>query len=172
MEDENKKSVLDDLLKDTEKKLQEIANVGITSENLDNLGKLIDIHKDIKNEDYWKTKGEYYMYREDYGNYGNYSGGRSRDSRGRYMGEDSYGRRGRGRYRGHDYLDNVYEDYNRYSEGHDMMNRGNYGAKEDTVKSLDYMMESVACFVDMLKEEASPEEMEIIRKYTRKISEM
>lgn len=173
MEEENKKSVLEDLLKKTEKKLEEIATVGITTENLDNLGKLIDIHKDIKNEDYWKAKEENYMYREDYGNYGNYGGGRSRDSRGRFMGmnEDTYGRRGR-RYRGHDYLDNMNEDYTRYQEGRDMVNRGNYGAKEDTVKSLDYMMESVACFVDMLKEEASPEEMEIIRKYTRKISEM
>lgn len=170
MENEENKSVLDKLCKKTEEKLEEIEKVGITSENLDNLGKLIDIHKDIKNEDYWKAKEEFYMYRENYGNYSNYSGGRSRDSRGRYTTSGSYGRRGN--YRGHEMLDSMHEDYGRYSEGRESYNRGNYGAKEDTMKSLDYMMESVACFVDMLKEDASPEEMEIITKYARKISEM
>ena len=41
------------------------------------------------------------------------------------------------------------------------------------MKSLEYMMQSVVDFVEMLKEEAkSQEEMEIIKKYTRKISEM
>lgn len=109
------------------------------------------------------------MYREDYGNYGNYSGGRSRDSRGRYMGDNTYGRR---RYRGHDYIDNMDEDYTKYQEGKEMVNRGNYGAKDDTMKSLEYMMESVVGFVEMLKKEASPEEMNVIREYSRRISEM
>lgn len=171
MEEENKENILDELTNEIEEKIKKIKEVGITSENLDNLSKLVDIHKDIKNEDYWKTKEEMYMYRDDYMNYGNYGGGRSRDSRGRFMGEDNYGRRGR-RYRGHDYIDNMDKDYTRYQEGKEMVNRGNYGAENDTVKSLEYMMDSVVCFVDMLKKDASPEEMNIIREYSRKISEM
>lgn len=169
--EENKqeeKRIKDQIIEETENLMFQIKEQGIDANNVDLLGKLVDIHKDLKNEDYWKKKEEYYMYREDYGNYG---GGRSRDSRGRFMGEDNYGRRGR-RYRGHDYIDNMNEDYTRYQENKDMADRGNYGAKEDTMKSLEYMMESVACFVDMLKKDASPEEMNIIREYSRKISEM
>ena len=53
------------------------------------------------------------------------------------------------------------------------MNRGNYGAKDDTMKSLEYMLESVVDFVEMLKKDTnSQEEMDLIRKYTREISEM
>lgn len=170
--EENKDELLKKIKEQTEKKLKEISEVGITAENLDNLYKLIDIHKDLENENYWKVKEENYMYRDDYrnyGNYDNYGGGRRRDSQGRYMGDNSYGRHN---YRGQKYLDNMYDDYNRYSEGKEMANRGNYGAKDDSMKSLEYMMDSVVCFVEMLKEEATPEEMEIIRKHARKISEM
>lgn len=39
--------------------------------------------------------------------------------------------------------------------------------------SLEYMLKNVVDFVKMLKEDAeSPEEVEMIRKYARKISEM
>ena len=41
------------------------------------------------------------------------------------------------------------------------------------MKSLDYMLQSVAQFIEMLKQDASSqEEMELIQKYTRQISEM
>lgn len=67
----------------------------------------------------------------------------------------------------------MYGNFQEYSESSSQYSRGNYGAKEDTMKSLEYMMQSVVDFVEMLKEEAkSQEEMEIIKKYTRKISEM
>lgn len=106
---------------------------------------------------------------------GNY-GARRRDSRGRYMGE--YGRRGvagtgRGGYNGYDYLDDMNEHYSNYNEGKEAYRRGNYGAGEDSMKSLDYMLKSVCQFMKMLKEDAdSQEEMELIQEYARKIGEL
>ena len=48
-----------------------------------------------------------------------------------------------------------------------------YGGEEETLRSLDYMMKSVVQFIGMLEEEAqSPQEIEIIKKYSKKISEM
>ena len=50
---------------------------------------------------------------------------------------------------------------------------GNYSAKDDTMKSLEYMMQSVVQFIEMLEKDAnSQEEIEIIKDYTRQISEM
>ena len=50
---------------------------------------------------------------------------------------------------------------------------GSYGAKEDAMKALDYMMKSVVQFIQMLEEDASSqEEIQLIKKYTKKISEM
>ena len=41
------------------------------------------------------------------------------------------------------------------------------------MKSLDYMLKSVVQFIEMLKEDASSqEEMQLIQKYTREISDM
>lgn len=33
---------------------------GIQQDNIDDIGKLVDIHKDIENEEYWKKKEEVY----------------------------------------------------------------------------------------------------------------
>ena len=81
---------------ETEKLIGVIVDECITSANVDYLYKLVDIHKDIANEDYWKMKEEnkmrYRAYgRDSYGEgeYGKYEdnrfGRRMRDSRGRYM---------------------------------------------------------------------------------------
>ena len=49
---------------------------------------------------------------------------------------------------------------------------GNYGGAE-TMKSLEYMLESVVDFIAMLKKEATnQEEINLIKKYTKKINEM
>lgn len=108
------------------------------------------------------------------GSYGDYYA-RGRDSRGRYMGD--YGRRGgQGsgrRYRGYDYIDDMNRYYDNYNEGRESYRRGNYGAGDDSMKSLDYMLKSVHQFVKMLKEEAdNPEEIELIQEYAQKIGEM
>lgn len=171
MEEEKK-----DLKKQVKEKVDEIiaqiVEEGIDKNNLESLGELIDIHKDLANEEYWDVKKEvmsmnYRDYDEEYGNHGR----RRRDSRGRYM---ERGReRGRGNYRGEDMIDEMYENYQEYSEGREEYNRGNYGAHSTTMKSLDYMLQSVVEFIEMLKKDAgSQEEMELIKKYTREISEM
>lgn len=109
-------------------------------------------------------------YREygEYGNYGNEYGRRGRDSRGRYTarGYDT-------KYRGEEMMNDMHEAYQEYSDGKEEMNMGNYNAKADTMKSLDYMMKSVVDFIKMLKKDAnSQEEVQLIQDYTRHISEM
>lgn len=181
-EKEMKKPLTERVKEETEKSINKILDEGIQPGNLDFLFRVVDIHKDMSNEEYWQTKKEvmkmrYRGYNEgqmgNYGEYGEYSAGgnygrRRRDSRGRYMarGYDS-------KYRGEEIMDDMYGNFQEYSESSSQYSRGNYGAKEDTMKSLEYMMQSVVDFVEMLKEEVkSHEEMEIIKKYTRKISEM
>ncbi len=57
MEEKLEKNVLEKI----EKKIEAlIAKDGIKKENVDYIYKLIDIHKDLKNEDYWKIKEERY----------------------------------------------------------------------------------------------------------------
>ena len=177
MEEENKskntQETLECVKEETEKIINDILEQGIESNNIDFLYKVIDIHKDVANEEYWIDKKEVMnmRYGRDYyseESYGRRGRGRARDSRGRYM-EGSRG----GRYRGHEMIDEMYDHYGNYSEGREEYGRGNYGAKEDTMKSLEYMMESVVDFIEMLQEEAgSQEEVSLIKHYTKKISEM
>ena len=165
------KELKERLEKELENQIGIIVEDGFGYENLDKLGKLVDIHKDLANEKYWKKKEEvmdvrYRGYEEEYGTYGR----RRRDSRGRYMD----GRSGiRKPHHGEEMLDEMGEHYYRYAEGKEDMNMGNYGAHSSTMKSLEYMLESVVDFIEMLKKDAnSQEEVELIKKYTREISEM
>ena len=169
MEEENKETKEDVLIKtkeEVEKLIKQVTESGLQVANVELLYKLIDIHKDIENEKYWKEKEENMMYRD----YDNYSGGRSRDSRGRYM--DSYGRRGvpgtgRGRYRGYDMIEEMGEHYGDYSEGRD-----NYGNDRETEKSFDKMLQSLEDFTYLIMQEAdSQDKIEKVRKTARKISE-
>lgn len=169
MEEENKETKEDVLIKtkeEVEKLIKQITESGLQVANVELLYKLIDIHKDINNEEYWKKKEENIIYRD----YDNYSGGRSRDSRGRYM--DSYGRRGvpgtgRGRYRGYDVIEEMGEHYGDYSEGRD-----NYGNDRETEKSFDKMLQSLEDFTYLIMQEAdSQDKIEKVRKTARKISE-
>ena len=181
--EDEKKDIHNKVKEETEKVIDNILKEGIKSENVDFLYKVIDIHKDIANEHYWKEKEDNMRYRnsgrgmygdydmmDDYGrrDYDNSYGRRRRDSRGRYM------ERGRDRkYRGEKHMDDMYDNYQMYLDGKEHYDRGDYGAKDDTMKSLKYMLESVVCFFDMLKEDASSqEEMELVKKYAREISEM
>ena len=84
-------------------------------------------------------------------------------------GEGSYGRRGYdAKYRGHEHLDRMYDNYGRYEEG-----RSRYGANEDTKKSLEYMLRSMEDFARMLKEEAqSQEEVNMIKQTAQRIAQM
>lgn len=48
------------ILQDIEKQIEIIKNEGVKRENIEYLYKLVDIHKDLKNEEYWKVKEDYY----------------------------------------------------------------------------------------------------------------
>ena len=172
-QEKESKMVNEQVNEQVEEKIKKIIEVGIQADNVDYLYKLVDIHKDLANEDYWNCKkGVLKMqYRNSYGrdpygmgDYGNY-GRRGRDSRGRYT--------ARGNYRGEEMLDEMRDMYDEYSENKEEYGRGNYGAKEDTMKSLDYMLQSVMEFMKKLQNESdSPEEMELVKKYARKIGMM
>lgn len=171
--EETKEDVLIKTKSEVERIIKQITENGLQTANVELLYKLIDIHKDIKNEDYWKEKEENMMYRgRDYFMDDSYNGGRSRDSRGRYM-DGSYGRRGvpgtgRGRYRGYDMIEEMGEHYGDYSEGRD-----NYGNDRETEKSFDKMLQSLEDFTYLIMQEAdSQDKIEKVRKTARKISEM
>ena len=164
------KELLEKIKDIANKPIETITKDGISSSNLDYLYKLVDIQKDIANIEYWKMKEDNMMGYGEYGEYGAYGrnsygrnsyGRRSRDSRGRYTGPE-------------DKMDEMYMNYQAYSEGREAYGRtGNYGAKEDSMKSLEFMLESAVDLFKMLKEEASSqEEKEMIKKYAHKISEM
>lgn len=147
------KSFNDQVTELVEDKIKKLMESGIQVSNIDYFSKLVDVHKDMENESYWKEKKEVMKMR--YNNYseGGYSG----------RGGGNYGRRGvpgtgRGRYReggggysagggysgGRDKpaeaMEEAMEHYGAYSEGKEEMNMGNYGAEQDTIKSLDYML--------------------------------
>ena len=170
IEEQNTMQSLKELV---ETELKDMLNVGIQEDNIDNLGKLVDIHKDIENEEYWNKKKEvYHMRYYDENRYSNYYG--QDDMMGRYgrRGVPGTGR-GRGRYRGpEEKMHEMMEHYGNYSVASEAANRGNYGAEEDSMKSLDSMLRCVVIFMDMLEENAdSQEEAQMIKKYRKKISE-
>lgn len=115
--------------------------------------------------------------------YGEYSGYGAEGGYGAGgQGGSSYGRRGvpgtgrgrsRGRYRGPESkIHEMMEHYGNYSAASEAANMGNYGAEEDSMKSLDYMLKCVCVFMDMLEENAgSQEEAQMIKKYKRKMAE-
>ena len=170
--EETKENVLIKTKSEVERIIKQITENGLQTANVELLYKLIDIHKDIENEKYWKEKEEESMYRgRDYFMDDSYNGGRSRDSRGRYM-DGSYGRRGvpgtgRSRYRGYDMIEEMGEHYGDYSEGRDT-----YGNDKETEKSFDKMLQSLEDFTYLIMQEAdSQDKIEKVRKTARKISE-
>lgn len=169
MEEESKneettENVLIKTKSEVEKIIKKITEGGIHEEDVDLLYRLIDIHKDIENECYWKEELE--MYRDNTYYMDDTYGRRMRDSKGRYMG-NSYGRRDRGRYRGYDYIDEMGEHYGNYSDS-----KNTYGNTHETEKSFDKMLQSLEDFTYLIMEEAdSPDKVEKVRRTARKISE-
>lgn len=181
-----------ELKKLVEEEIKKMTENGIDSEKIEELGELVDIHKDISNEEYWKNEEEKAMR---YGNYGEYGEGygegygrRSRDSRGRYRGysEGGYSERGttdgrdrsRGSY-GHYmpypemYMERMMDGAEGYMEGREQYNRGNYGAKGQTVESLEKMLEGIVAFVEEIQQDPEQkEEKEVVNHYIRKLKEM
>lgn len=60
-QNEKEKPLQENLLEKVESRLTQIINSeGVKRDNVDYLYKLVDIHKDLKNENYWKIKEEKY----------------------------------------------------------------------------------------------------------------
>ena len=176
MEEEKKQEtkVTDKVKEEIDKSIKRIMEQGVQTNNIDFLYKMIDVKKDIAEIE----KEEQEMMYSNYGNYGReddmmYSGGRRRDSRGRYMEGGSYGRRGvpgsgRGRYRGEEMMDEMAYHYGNYNEG-----REQYGADEETMKSFKYMLKSFKDYYKHLKDEASSQqEVKMLEDVAREISEI
>lgn len=155
---------------ETERIINKIVDNGLEIENVDLLGKLIDIHKDLSNEEYWKKKEEVYEMRyDDYNDYGRR--GMPGTGRGRY-GRRGVPGTGRGRYRGETPMDEMHEHYDNYNEAYEEMDRGNYGAEGEMVKSVEGIMKNVYEIVEELSDANTPEVTTIIKRYAKKISEM
>lgn len=177
---EEEKTILESTKEKSEKLIEELTKDGIKTDNIGLLEKVIDIHKDIANEEYWQCKKEeikmryrnsyndgYNEYGEDYGRRGVPGTGR------RYENDMSYGRRGvpgtgRGRYRGEEMIDEMAYHYGNYSDGKEM-----YGADGDTLESFKYMLKAFKDYYKHLKQEASSqEEVQLLEKTAREISEL
>lgn len=155
-------NIIDTSIKQLKENIQKINEECIQPSNIDFLYRSVDIYKDFLEI---KEKEENMRYRG-YGNdsYSEGSYGRrgvAGTGRGRYRDGGSFGRR----YRGEDMLDEMYEGYGEYMEG------GYSG--EETTKALKYMLKSAEDFFRHIQEEAqSPEEIEMVKKTAKRISEM
>lgn len=170
---------MEKLKQQLEECIKSISENGLCRDEVDYLGKLVDIHKDIENESYWKDKiklkkeesemgyGEYG--RGEYGRRGGYREGygrRRRNSRGRYM-EGGYGH-----YMPEEMMEEMMEHYQAYNEASEEYERGNYGAEGGMAKSAEGIMKNVTAIVEELSQADSPEVMEIIQKHAKKIMEI
>ena len=166
VEEKQEIKVTEHLKEIVEEQLNKIVEQGVSISNVDYIYKLIDIHKDIANEEYWNVKEEKYM--RGYGEGYNEGYGRNRGE---------YGRRGvpgtgRGRYRGEDAMMEMQESYEEYNEAYEEAMGGNYGAEGGMVKSAEGIMKNIFEIAKELSEADVPEVKHIIQKYARKISEM
>lgn len=161
---------MDKVKEQVKQKINEIMEEGIRMDNLEALGELVDIHKDIANEEYWDKKKEVMdMNYRGYSEGGYSEGGYGRrgvpgSGRGRYRNYSA-----RGNYRGDEPMEEMYEKYQEYSEGREQYGHDDKG----TMKALEYMLEAGVDFFEMLFEDAkTPEAKQMIKHYAKKISEM
>lgn len=184
------------LCKIIEQELEKIAEKGLTTSNLETAYKLVDMYKDLKNTEYWETKGEYYdtVLMEMQGGYSerdysmmddDYSmRGRKRDRMGRYsredgMGGQSYargrgGRDNRGRYirdGGYSQNDGGYSMYDRYIDAkQSYRSNQSMDGKQKLMESLeDYMDDFTEKIKEMSRDADSAEERELINKFMTKL---
>ena len=179
-----------------ESELSKIAEKGLTTSNLETAYKLVDMYKDIKNTEYWETKGEYYdtVLMEMQGGYSerdyammddDYSmRGRKRDRMGRYsredgMGGQSYargrgGRDNRGRYSrdgGYSMNDGGYSMYDRYMDAkQSYRSNQSMDGKQKLMESLeDYMDDFTEKIKEMARDADSQDERDLINKFLSKM---
>lgn len=172
------------------KELKQIEETGLNAGNIDAVGKMVDILKDIHeiNEMEGANMRDYgnefarggrrdYTYNEGRGGYNegydeNY-GARRRDSRGRYM-ENNYGRGGNFINmdpRMWDRLERIMDGADMYQYGRDRYRGGD--SEERMHDGLEKMMYAVCTFVEYAMDFAeTPQEKEIIRKHIQKLAKM
>lgn len=182
-----------------ESELSKIAEKGLTTSNLETAYKLVDMYKDLKNTEYWETKGEYYMtvldemqggYSENYAMMDDdYSmRGRKRDRMGRYSRDDGMGgqsmargrdgrggnNRGRNQYSregGYSMNDGGYSMYDRYMDAkQSYRSNQSMDGKQKLMESLeDYMDDFTEKIKEMSRDADSAEERELINKFMNKL---
>lgn len=166
---------MEELLHKVKKELGNIADKGLTSSNLDTAYKLIDIYKDIKEAAYYEKCNEEDTY-----------GARSRDSRGRYRGEDdwdrNYSKGGSSGTYNHDryyplnerderYFTRMREGIYNYNEGRNRYRDGD--SKERMIDGVDMAMGALVNFVEyMMDNVETSQEKEVIRKHIEKLKKM
>lgn len=162
-----------------EHELNKIAEKGLTTSNLETAYKLVDMYKDIKNTEYWETKGDYYNHvlREMGGDYGSedYSmRGRKRDRMGRYsrddgmMMDDRYRRTGR---TGYSMNEGAYSMYDKYIDSkQSYRNEKSQDSKQRLMDSLeDYMDDFAEKIKEISRDSDFPEERELVNKLLNKL---
>ena len=169
-----------------EMELGKIADKGLTTSNLDAAYKLVDMYKDLKNTDYWETKGEYYdtVLMEMQGGYSHTDGrmleddysmrGRKRNRMGRYSRDDGMrhdDRMRRGGRRDHSMNDGGYSMYDRYMDSkQSYRSNQSMDGKQKLMESLeDYMDDFTEKIKEMARDSDFPEEKELISKFLTKL---
>lgn len=178
-----------ELKEKVDEEINNLFELGINEQNVGTIGKLIDIKKDIAQIESIEKEEKEMRYYGEYDGYGARRGRRRSYGEGNYEGYgENYNERGgsgRGGSRGGSggsyghhlpdmYFDRMMDGYDNYMEGMDRYRRGgNYGDREKGMESLEYMLEGIVGFFETLQEKMeSPEEVELIKKYARKIKEM
>ena len=170
-----------------ESELSKIAEKGLTTSNLETAYKLVDMYKDLKNTEYWETKGEYYdtVLMEMQGGYSQNDGysmmdddysmrGRKRDRMGRYSREDSIRHDDRMRRVGRrDYSmnDGGYSMYDRYMDAkQSYRSNQSMDGKQKLIESLeDYMDDFAEKIKEISRDSDFPEERELVNKLLSKL---
>ena len=169
-----------------EMELGKIADKGLTTSNLDAAYKLVDMYKDLKNTDYWETKGEYYdtVLMEMQGGYSHTDGrmleddysmrGRKRNRMGRYSRDDGMrhdDRMRRGGRRDYSMNDGGYSMYDRYMDSkQSYRSNQSMDGKQKLMESLeDYMDDFTEKIKEMARDSDFPEEKELISKFLTKL---
>lgn len=176
------------LRENAEKELKAIEEKGLTSSNLDNAYKLVEIMKGVDKIEMMQDSGEYSRDgysrdMEDYSRDGGYGGGNSRDrgySRDNYDNGNSY-RRGRNQRTGeymhrpnYSRLSGDDTDMDEYrSRKMEYSNNRDDGTKNRMLDALEDFMSGVhGMMKQMFKDADCREEREIIQNWARKIAEM
>lgn len=176
------------LRENAEKELKAIEEKGLTSSNLDNAYKLVEIMKGVDKINMMEEGGGYSRDgysrdMEDYSRDGGYGGGNSRDrgySRDNYDNGNSY-RRGRNQRTGeyihrpnYSRLSGDDTDMDEYrNRKREYSNSRDEGSKGRMLDALEDFMCGVSSMVKQICRDADcREEREIVKKYAREIAEM